>query len=60
MAQLANFGRIYGYEFQPPKDYKPYDRNDYDLTVHKHGGTIKLSSNQLIDKIIRKNNESNS
>ncbi len=60
MAQLANFGRIYGYGFQPPKDYKPYDRNHYDLTVHKHGGTIKLSSNQLIDKIIRKNNESNS
>ena len=45
MAQLANFGRIYGYGFQPPKDHKPYDRNHYDLTVHKHGGTIKLSSN---------------
>lgn len=57
MAQLANFGRVYGYGFTPPKDYAPYDRNKYDLTVvsSKHGGTLKLSSSQLIDKIIRKN-----
>lgn len=57
MAQLANFGRVYGYGFTPPKDYTPYDRNKYDLTVvsSKHGGTLKLSSSQLIDKIIRKN-----
>lgn len=57
MAQLANFGRVYGYGFQPPKDYTPYDRNKYDLTVRssKHGGTLRLSSSQLIDKIIRKN-----
>lgn len=57
MNQLANFGRIYGYGFQRPKDYTPYDRNMYDLTVKssKHGGTLKLSSSQLIDKIIRKN-----
>lgn len=57
MSQLANFGRVYGYGFTPPKDYTPYDRNKYDLTVvsSKHGGTLKLSSSQLIDKIIRKN-----
>lgn len=57
MAQLANFGRVYGYGFQPPKDYTPYDRNKYDLTVrsNKRGGTLRLSSSQLIDKIIRKN-----
>lgn len=55
MSQLANFGRVYGYGFKPPKDYIPYDRNRYDLTARKHGGPLRLSSNQLIDKIIRKN-----
>lgn len=60
MSQLANFGRVYGSGFQPPKDYVPYDRNRYDLTVRKHGGTLRPSSSQLIDKIIRKNNEGNS
>lgn len=57
MTQLANFGRVYGYNFTPPRDYTPYDRNKYDLTVvsSKHGGTLKLNSSQLIDKIIRKN-----
>lgn len=60
MSQLANFGRVYGYGFQPPKDYTPYDRNRYDLTVRRHGGPTRLNSSQLIDKIIRKNNEGNS
>ena len=60
MSQLSNFGRVYGLGFQPPKDYVPYDRNRYDLTVRKHGGTLRPSSSQLIDKIIRKNNEGNS
>lgn len=60
MSQLANFGRVYGYGFKPPKDYIPYDRNRYDLTARKHGGPLRLNSNQLIDKIIRKNNEGNS
>ncbi len=56
-AQLDNFGWVYGYNVPTPKDYTPYDRNNYDLTVvsSKHGGTLKLSSSQLIDKIIRKN-----
>lgn len=60
ISQLANFGRVYGYGFKPPKDYIPYDRNRYDLTARKHGGPLRLSSNQLIDKIIRQNNEGNS
>ena len=60
MSQLSNFGRVYGYGFQPPKDYTPYNSNLYDLTVKRNGGTLRLSSSQLIDKIIRKNNESNS
>lgn len=60
MSQLANFGRVYGDGFKPPKDYIPYDRNRYDLTARKHGGPLRLSSNQLIDKIIRQNNEGNS
>lgn len=55
MAQLANFGKVYGYGFTPPKDYKPYDRNYYDLTVRRHGGPIRLNASQLIDKIIRNN-----
>lgn len=60
MSQLSNFGRVYGLGFQPPKDYVPYDRNRYDLTVRRNGGTLRPSSSQLIDKIIRKNNEGNS
>lgn len=60
MSQLANYGRIFGYNFPLPKDYVPYDRNNYNLTIYKQGGTIKLNSSQLIDKIIRKNNEGNS
>lgn len=60
MSQLSNFGRVYGLGFQPPKDYVPYDRNRYDLTMRRNGGTLRPSSSQLIDKIIRKNNEGNS
>lgn len=60
ISQLANFGRVYGDGFKPPKDYIPYNRNRYDLTARKHGGPLRLSSNQLIDKIIRQNNEGNS
>lgn len=58
ISQLSNYGNVYGQGFTPPATYKPYNRNEY--SFWKHGGTLRPSSNQLIDKIIRKNNEGNS
>lgn len=49
---------VYHYNYPTPKDYSPYDISKYNLTVAKNGGILKPSPNQLIDKIIRKN-ESN-
>lgn len=57
-ALLDIIADVYHYNYPTPKDYSPYDISKYNLTVAKNGGVLKPSPNQLIDKIIRKN-ESN-
>lgn len=53
MAQRHGWEATHKYQ-QPGKYYDPVAYN-WETIIHKNGGTLKLSSSQLIDKIIRKN-----
>lgn len=48
---------IFGKAYKGNYNYTPFDINKYKL---RYGGQLRLNSSQLIDKIIRRNNESNS
>lgn len=53
-------GWEYSSIYRKPGQY--YDSSEYDWStiIRRNGGTLRPSSSQLIDKIIRKNNEGNS
>ena len=58
MSQRRGWGETTHKYRKPGKYYDP-SAYDWGTIIRRNGGTLKLSSNQLIDKVIRKN-ESNS